>query len=560
MSFLKIQNLSVDYKLRKETVHAAKDINIEIKRGEIVGLVGESGSGKSTVANAIIDLIDEPGKVSEGSIYLSDINIHENKKNILSLRGKKIGFIFQDPQTSLNPILTIGQQLIETIQTHLSLSNSEAKEKSINLLKEVGIKDAEKRFNDYPHQFSGGMRQRVVISLSLCCEPELLIADEPTTALDVSIQSQILELIKKLTKERNLAVILITHDMGVIAETTNRVAVMKNGNLVELGTTKQILTEPKETYTKSLVSSVPPTNKKISRFKIIEKESNNQENINLKILNRWNKREILKKDLVQIKNLSKTFNEGFFTEKSQNNVLAVDTVSFNIQEGKSFGLVGESGSGKTTIAKMIVNLFKPTSGEIYFDDVCINNIKSNKELLKFRKQIQMIFQDPYSSLNGRLKVKDIIAEPIKLHDANISSNELNEYINDLLDSVELSKSSAERYPHEFSGGQRQRISIARALATKPRLLVCDEPTSALDVSIQAQILNLLKDLQEQLNLTILFISHDLPVVRQMCDDIGVLRNGKLCEVSETEELFKNPNHEYTKELLRLMPKIETIYN
>jgi len=560
MSFLKIQNLSVDYKLRKETVHAAKDINIEIKRGEIVGLVGESGSGKSTVANAIIDLIDEPGKVSEGSIYLSDINIHENKKNILSLRGKKIGFIFQDPQTSLNPILTIGQQLIETIQTHLNLSNSEAKEKAINLLKEVGIKDAEKRFNDYPHQFSGGMRQRVVISLSLCCEPELLIADEPTTALDVSIQSQILELIKKLTKERNLAVILITHDMGVIAETTNRVAVMKNGNLVELGTTKQILTEPKETYTKSLVSSVPPTNKKISRFKIIEKENNNQENINLKILNRWNKREISKKDLVQIKNLCKTFNEGFFTEKSQNNVLAVDTVSFNIQEGKSFGLVGESGSGKTTIAKMIVNLFKPTSGEIYFDDVCINNIKSNKELLKFRKQIQMIFQDPYSSLNGRLKVKDIIAEPIKLHDTNISSNELNEYINDLLDSVELSKSSAERYPHEFSGGQRQRISIARALATKPRLLVCDEPTSALDVSIQAQILNLLKDLQEQLNLTILFISHDLPVVRQMCDDIGVLRNGKLCEVSETEELFKNPNHEYTKELLRLMPKIETIYN
>ena len=275
MSFLKIQNLSVDYKLRKETVHAAKDINIEIKRGEIVGLVGESGSGKSTVANAIIDLIDEPGKVSEGSIYLSDINIHENKKNILSLRGKKIGFIFQDPQTSLNPILTIGQQLIETIQTHLNLSNSKAKEKAINLLKEVGIKDAEKRFNDYPHQFSGGMRQRVVISLSLCCEPELLIADEPTTALDVSIQSQILELIKKLTKERNLAVILITHDMGVIAETTNRVAVMKNGNLVELGTTKQILTEPKETYTKSLVSSVPPTNKKISRFKIIEKESNN---------------------------------------------------------------------------------------------------------------------------------------------------------------------------------------------------------------------------------------------------------------------------------------------
>ena len=560
MSFLKIKNLSVDYKLRKETVYAAKNINIEIKKGEIVGLVGESGSGKSTVANAIIDLLDEPGKVSNGSIYLGESDIHKNEKNILSIRGKKIGFIFQDPQTSLNPILTIGQQLIETIQTHLNLTTSEAKEKSIRLLKEVGIKDAEKRFNDYPHQFSGGMRQRVVISLSLCCEPELLIADEPTTALDVSIQSQILELIKKLTKERNLAVILITHDMGVIAETTNRVAVMKNGNLVELGSTKQILTDPHETYTKSLVSSVPPTNKKISRFKIIEKTKNNQENINLKILNRWSKREILKKDLIQVKNLCKTFNEGFFTEKLQNNILAVENVSFNVEEGKSFGLVGESGSGKTTIAKMIVNLFKPTSGDIYFDDVCINNINNKKELLKFRKQIQMIFQDPYSSLNGRLKVRDIIAEPINLHDPKISHIELNDYINDLLDSVELSKSSAERYPHEFSGGQRQRISIARALATKPRLLVCDEPTSALDVSIQAQILNLLKDLQEQLNLTILFISHDLPVVRQMCDKIGVLRNGKLCEVTETEELFKNPNHEYTKELLRLMPKIETIYN
>ena len=560
MSFLRINNLSIDYKLRKETVNAAKSINIEINRGEIVGLVGESGSGKSTVANAIIDLIDEPGKISSGSIYLGDINLSESKNNVINLRGKKIGFIFQDPQTSLNPILTIGQQLIETIQTHIKISMIDAKNKAINLLKEVGIKDAENRFNDYPHQFSGGMRQRVVISLSLCCEPELLIADEPTTALDVSIQSQILELIKKLTKERNLAVILITHDMGVIAETTNRVAVMKNGNLVEIGTTKQILTDPNELYTKSLVSSVPPTNKKISRFKITQTDNKNQKNVNIKILNRWNKREILNQDLIQIRNLCKNFNEGFFTEKNQNNILAVDDVSFNIQEGKSFGLVGESGSGKTTIAKMIVNLFKPSSGDIYFDKTCINKITNNKELLKYRKQIQMIFQDPYSSLNGRLKVKDIIAEPIKLHDPKILPKEIDSYIHDLLESVELSQTSSERYPHEFSGGQRQRISIARALATKPRLLVCDEPTSALDVSIQAQILNLLKDLQEQLNLTILFISHDLPVVRQMCDYIGVLRNGKLCEVSETEELFKKPNHEYTKELLRLMPKIETIHN
>jgi len=348
--------------------------------------------------------------------------------------------------------------------------------------------------------------------------------------------------------------------MGVIAETTDRVAVMKNGKLVEIGLTKEILTQPKETYTKSLVSSVPPTNKKISRFIIVEKENQLIKNTNIKILNRWTKKEITEQDLVEVKNLYKSFDDNFFSDDSKNIVMAVNDVSFNIMEGESFGLVGESGSGKSTIAKMIVNLFKPSEGDIYFDKSCITKINDNREMMKFRKQIQMIFQDPYSSLNGRLKVEDIIAEPIKLHNPSIKNIDLKNYIFDLLESVELSTNSATRYPHEFSGGQRQRISIARALATQPRLLVCDEPTSALDVSIQAQILNLLKDLQEQLNLTILFISHDLPVVRQMCDRIGVLKNGKLCEISNSEELFENPKHEYTKELLRLMPKIETIYN
>jgi len=560
MTFLKIKNLSVNYEMRRETVYAAKKININVEKGEILGLVGESGSGKSTVGNAIINLIDEPGKVSGGSIILDGTDIYENPENIIKLRGKKIGLIFQDPQTSLNPIITIGEQLIETIQTHLKLTAEEAKNKAINLLKEVGIKDAETRFNNYPHQFSGGMRQRVVISLALCCEPELLIADEPTTALDVSIQSQILDLIKRLTKERNLAVILITHDMGVISETTSSVAVMKNGELVEIGPTKEILTKPKEIYTKALISSVPPTNKKINRFKIIEKEKNNEGETNIKILNRWTKKKIIEQDLVKVKNLSKTFDDNFFTESSKNSVMAVDDVSFAIKEGESFGLVGESGSGKSTIAKMIVNLYSPSAGDIDFDNVCITKIKSNKEMMRFRKQIQMIFQDPYSSLNGRLKVKDIVSEPIKLHNPSISPKDLDNYIYDLLESVELTQQSAERYPHEFSGGQRQRISIARALATQPRLLVCDEPTSALDVSIQAQILNLLKDLQEQLNLTILFISHDLPVVRQMCDRIAVLKNGKVCEISETEMLFEKPSHNYTKELLNLMPKIESIYN
>ena len=560
MSFLKIDNLSVNYKMRKETIYAVKNINFEVKKGEILGLVGESGSGKSTLGNAIINLIDEPGKISNGKVILDGVNIHEKFEDILKYRGKKIGLIFQDPQTSLNPLLTIGEQLIETIQTHLNFNFKESKDRAITLLQEVGIKDAENRFDNYPHQFSGGMRQRVVISLALCCEPDLLIADEPTTALDVSIQSQILELIKALTKERNLAVILITHDMGVISETADRVAVMKNGNLVEIGLTKEILTNPKEIYTKSLISSVPPTNKKISRFKIMEKKENSERRTNIKILDRWNKKNLTSQNLIEVKNLKKTFQEGMFTESSKNTVMAVDDVSFNIKEGESFGLVGESGSGKSTIAKMIVNLFKPSSGEIFFDNVCITKIKKNSEMMNFRKQIQMIFQDPYSSLNGRLKVKDIIAEPIKLHNSSITNNDLDNYINDLLESVELPKKSAIRYPHEFSGGQRQRISIARALATQPRLLVCDEPTSALDVSIQAQILNLLKDLQEQLNLTILFISHDLPVVRQMCDRIGVLRNGKLCEISDTEKLFLEPKHEYSKELLQLMPKIESIFN
>ena len=421
--------------------------------------------------------------------------------------------------------------------------------------------DAEKRFDNFPHQFSGGMRQRVVIALSLCCEPELLIADEPTTALDVSIQSQILSLIKKLTVERNLAIILITHDMGVIAETTDRVAVMKDGEIVEIGKTKIVLTTPQKPYTKILVSSVPPTNKKLNRFKTFEKEDNKLKISNtIKILSRWKKKELINKNLVELKNLSKTFDDNFFfSEGDKESIKAVNNVSFNIKEGESFGLVGESGSGKSTIAKMVVNLYRPTSGDIYFDNNCITKIKKNSEMMKFRKQIQMIFQDPYSSLNGRLKVRDIIAEPIKLHQPSISSIDLDNYINDLLESVELPKKSSTRYPHEFSGGQRQRISIARAIATQPRLLVCDEPTSALDVSIQAQILNLLKDLQEQLHLTIFFISHDLPVVRQMCDRIGVLKNGALCEVSDTEKLFMNPSHEYTKDLIRLMPKIESIY-
>ena len=564
MSFLEINNLDIQYKTRKETINASIDVTFNLERGEILGIVGESGSGKSTVANAIINLIDKPGKITNGSIKLDNIECCNNEKIIQTIRGKKIGFVFQDPQTSLNPLFKIKDQLIETIQTHLKLNYYDAKKRSIELLQEVGIENPEKRINEYPHQFSGGMRQRVVIALALCCEPDLIIADEPTTSLDVSIQFQILKLLKDLTVQRNLGVILITHDMGVIAETTNRVVVMRYGKIVEQGNTAEVLSNPQSSECKSLVMSVPPTNKKIERFKLISPEggeiTNKSSTLTNSIIQNWAVREISNEKLLDFKNITKIFDEQLFfrSKKEINKLKALDNVSFQIIEGESFGLVGESGSGKSTIAKIITSLIKPTSGEVFFEDLSLHNPKNIKIKNKYRGQIQMIFQDPYSSLNPRFKVKEIIAEPIKFFQKGIGNNAIQKNINDLIDIVGMSRQSLERYPHEFSGGQRQRISIARALATRPRLLICDEPTSALDVSIQAQILNLLKDLQEELNLTILFISHDLPVVRQMCDRIAVLRNGNLCEVEKTENLFNNPKHNYTKELLRLMPKIESI--
>ena len=566
MSFLEINNLDIQYKTRKETINASVDVTFNLERGEILGIVGESGSGKSTVANAIINLIDKPGKITNGSIKLDNIECCNNEKIIQTIRGKKIGFVFQDPQTSLNPLFKIKDQLIETIQTHLKLNYYDAKKRSIELLQEVGIENPEKRINEYPHQFSGGMRQRVVIALALCCEPDLIIADEPTTSLDVSIQFQILKLLKDLTVQRNLGVILITHDIGVIAETTNRVVVMRYGKIVEQGNTAEVLSNPQSNECKSLVMSVPPTNKKIKRFKLISPEggeiTNEFSNLTNSIIQNWAVREISNEKLLDFKNITKIFDEQLFfrSKKEINKLKALDNVSFQIIEGESFGLVGESGSGKSTIAKIITSLIKPTSGEVFFEDLSLHNPKNIKIKNKYRGQIQMIFQDPYSSLNPRFKVKEIIAEPIKFFQKGIGNNAIQKNINDLIDIVGMTRQSLERYPHEFSGGQRQRISIARALATRPRLLICDEPTSALDVSIQAQILNLLKDLQEELNLTILFISHDLPVVRQMCDRIAVLRNGNLCEVEKTENLFNNPKHNYTKELLRLMPKIESIYS
>ena len=571
MSFLEVKNLDISYPTRKETIVASKNVEFTLERGEILGIVGESGSGKSTIANAIINLIDPPGEITNGSIKIDNNELRDNEELIQKIRGKKIGFVFQDPQTSLNPLFKIKDQLIETIQTHLNLGYQDALKKSIQLLKEVGIDNAEKRIEDYPHQFSGGMRQRVVIALAISCEPDLIIADEPTTALDVSIQYQILELLKDLTKKRNLGVIIITHDMGVIAETTNKVIVMRDGLIVEQGDTKELLTNPKSNEARSLVISVPPTNKKIDRFKLISPDgkeiTSDSKNLTKNIIKTWGIRENKNQKLLKLTDVTKIFDDRSFAinisfgsknESTDKVVKAVDNVSFELFEGETLGLVGESGSGKSTIAKIITGLVRPTNGGIFYNNVSLYDSNRKYQIDKSRGQIQMIFQDPYSSLNPRFKVRDIISEPIKFFQKNISSNELAQNVYDLIDIVGMTRQSLDRYPHEFSGGQRQRISIARALATRPRLLICDEPTSALDVSIQAQILNLLKDIQDELHMTILFISHDLPVIRQMCNRIVVLKNGSVCETKETEELFNNPEHPYTQELIRLMPKIESI--
>ena len=565
MSLLEIKNLNISYKTRKETIVASSNVNFTLERGEILGIVGESGSGKSTIANAIINLIDPPGQITEGKIKIDNIELQNNEEIIQKIRGKKIGFVFQDPQTSLNPLFKIKDQLIETIQTHLNLSYDDALKKSINLLQEVGIENASKRIDDYPHQFSGGMRQRVVIALAISCEPDLIIADEPTTALDVSIQYQILELLKELTIKRNLGVIIITHDMGVIAETTNKVIVMRHGLIVEQGNTKDLLTQPKSTEARSLVISVPPTNKKIDRFKLISPDgseiTSSSAKLTKNIIKTWGIRKNTNQKLLDVKKITKIFDDqsmSYSKKVDEKAVKAVNDVSFELFEGETLGLVGESGSGKSTIAKIITGLVKPSFGELEYNGLSLYNSRRKYQIDKSRGQIQMIFQDPYSSLNPRFKVRDIIAEPIKFFQKSITRNDLDQNVNDLIDIVGMTRKSLDRYPHEFSGGQRQRISIARALATRPRLLICDEPTSALDVSIQAQILNLLKDIQDELHLTMLFISHDLPVIRQMCNRIIVLKNGIVCESNDTETLFNDPLHEYTKELIKLMPKIESI--
>lgn len=548
--------------MRNYVHKATQDVSFTIKPGEIVGVVGESGAGKSTIGNAIIKLLAKPGRVKSGTVLLDKENISKyDDEAIRAIRGKRIGFIFQDPMTSLNPLFTVGEQLRETIVQNLGLSNEEADKKALSLMQQVGIPHPEERLKQYPHQFSGGMRQRVVIAIALSCDPEIIIADEPTTALDVSIQDQILDLIKDMCKKRKVGVMLVTHDMGVIANTADRVVVMYRGKIMEVGTTKQILNKPKADYTKSLISAVPPSKKKLKRFPLvdyIEAGDTNLPKINVK--KHWLGEKTDKKDktnIMEIKNASLRFKiKDAFFEKNRVYIDANKDINLTIKKGESFGLVGESGSGKSTLARVIAGLYNPYKGKIIYNGETISDMNES-ERQKYRQDIQMIFQNPYSSLNARMSVYDIIAEPILFHNL-AEPSQVPQIVADLLDHVGLGAMAGKKYPHEFSGGQRQRISIARALASRPRFLICDEPTSALDVSVQAQILNLLKDLQDELGLTMLFITHDLPVVRQMCDRIAIMQSGKILEVGDTNKIFKSPKHQYTSELLSLMPALDNL--
>ncbi|MDJ0993742.1 MAG: ABC transporter ATP-binding protein [Dinoroseobacter sp.] len=557
-TLLSISGLSVHFPTRHQVFVAVDDASLAVEPGQIHGLVGESGAGKSTIGAAIMGLLDPPGFISGGTVQFQGEKINgRDAESMRALRGARISMIFQDPLTSLNPLFTVEQQLVETIQLHLKMSEAESKKRAVELLDRVGIPNPAERVKQYPHQFSGGMRQRVVIALALCSDPEIIIADEPTTALDVSIQAQILELIKELARERQVGVILITHDMGVIADTTDRVTVMYRGKVVETGATAQVLGAPRHEYTKSLIAAVPRPTLKVHRFPQLSYGGREIEFKIEDLARNWPKPKTSQSGtLVKLEGVTKKFVTRASILPSRRKLFtAVDNVSFDIKEGEVFGLVGESGSGKSTVARMIATLYEVNGGKIFFDDNEITGLKSGAELQAYRRQIQMIFQDPFSSLNPRMRVDEIIAEPAR-HHRLLEGDALGARVSELLERVGLSKDAGLKYPHEFSGGQRQRISIARALATQPRFLICDEPTSALDVSIQAQILNILKDLQQHLGLTMLFISHDLPVVRQMCDRVGVMRHGKLVELAETEELFANPRDSYTKELLGLMPKLE----
>ncbi|MEM6696823.1 MAG: ABC transporter ATP-binding protein [Bacteroidota bacterium] len=549
MFLLNIQDLQIQFALPERMVEAVKGIAFEIQQGKVVGVVGESGSGKSVTALSVLQLLAKTASV-KGQIWYKDAN---EKKDLLKLsakviqqyRGNKIGMIFQEPMSSLNPLLRCGEQIMEALQLHQRMDATKAKQITLDWLKRVQLEDAERIFKSYPHQLSGGQQQRVMIAMAMCCEPDLLIADEPTTALDVQVQKAVLDLLKSLQEERNMSILFISHDLGVVADLADQVVVMRYGAIVEAGEVKQIFENPQHPYTKGLLACRPPLDRKLDRLPTIQDfEDENIEKVKVSD-NQLVERESTEQVIWQVKQLSTWFpNEKNILGRAKSYVKAVDEVSFDIQKGETLALVGESGSGKTTLGRSILRLVEPQSGELNFEGQNLMEL-SAKELRKLRQRIQIIFQNPYAALNPRKPIGYAIIEPMKVHGIPYSK----EKVVELLEKVGLRADHFTRYPHEFSGGQRQRVCIARALALNPKFIVCDECVSALDVSVQAQILNLLKDLQEEFNLSYLFITHDLSVVRFIGDRILVMKSGRIVERGKAEEIFENPKEVYTKELL-----------
>jgi peptide/nickel transport system ATP-binding protein len=556
---LHIKNLYLDFKTEQGLVPALQHVDIEVPKGSVVAIVGESGSGKSVTSMSIMQLLPKPPAVySAGEILFTKADgstvdlLQLSADEMRQIRGKEIAMIFQEPMTSLNPVFTCGNQVMEAILLHEKISKKEAKAKTIAIFEKVKLPNPAEMFDRYPHELSGGQKQRVMISMAICCAPSLLICDEPTTALDVTVQKTILQLIKDLQLQQQMTVIFITHDLGVVAEIADHVLVMHKGVIVEQGDVQQIFNAAKHPYTKGLLACRPILHPKGKRLPVVADFLNAKEEVAMHFAD-VAKSKIANDALVRVENLKVHFpTKKNWLGKPLAFAKAVDDVSFDIFKGETLGLVGESGCGKTTLGRSILRLIEPTSGNIYFDGKNFLNY-SAKELRPLRKQMQIVFQDPYSSLNPRLTIGDAIAEPLGVHGLLKTQASRKEKVVDLLEHVSMQADQYNRYPHEFSGGQRQRIVIARALALNPNFIVFDESVSALDVSVQAQVLNLINDLKAEFNFTAIFISHDLGVVRYISDRIMVMQKGKIVEMGEADEVFYRPKELYTQQLIKAIP-------
>ncbi|MCV6546136.1 MAG: ABC transporter ATP-binding protein [Cohaesibacter sp.] len=558
-SLMKVSDLTIAYPMEEgEIFRALKKLSIDIAPGQIVGIVGESGAGKSTIGKASLGLLDDNAIIETGSVTLDGAVISGLlEEGYDAIRGKKIGYIYQNPMTALNPVLTIGEQLIEAIEANTEKRGDDARDYAISLLEKAEVPYAEDRLSKYPHQLSGGLCQRIVFAIAISAKPDLIIADEPTTALDVTVQKAVLETLRSLAKQDNIAIILITHDMSVVANMCDYVYVLRYGELVEHGPTRQILTEPKEDYSRELMASIPRIDHYVERFAVPGLGNVKDRTRALAYLMEHKTDQTIPKGepLLKVRNISKTFvsEAGIFTSASP--FKALDDVSFDVYSGETLGIVGESGSGKSTIGRIILGLHESDPGhEILYKGRNIAELTSRKDRLAHCMSLQCIFQDPYSSLNPRMSAGNNITYALQSNGL-LSGSAARELAGDLLELVGLSRSDASKMPHAFSGGERQRIGIARALSFRPDFIFCDEPTSALDVTVQAELLNLLKDLQDELGLTMLFVSHDLAVVRQMCDRVLVMKSGKVMEAGPCAEVLTTPKDDYTKSLLDAMPRI-----